>query len=235
MQQSNASEIGERIENIIEVHELTKVFKGTSVETKALDGVNISIKSGDFVSLEGPSGCGKSTLLSILALLDEPTSGRLTLSGINVDNIGFKEKLRVRNKYIGVVYQAFNLIPTMTVLENIILPLTFYKTCSYEEAKLRAIAIISKVGLEDKVFHKPDMLSGGQQQRVAIARALITEPSIILADEPTGNLDSKNASSIINIFKELNEKGQTILMVTHDNSLAKQSKTRLSMLDGKIL
>jgi putative ABC transport system ATP-binding protein len=218
--------------NVIEVSNLNKTFKKGGVENHALKNLSLIVKDGEFISIEGPSGCGKSTLLSILSLLETPTSGNYSISGVQVDDISFSEKSRIRNTYMGIIFQNFNLIDSMTTLDNVRLPLTLRKK---GDSKAKALILLNKVGLGECADMYPSELSGGQQQRVAIARALICDPEILFADEPTGNLDSENAKNVVNLFKALNDEGQTILMVTHDRTLAKLSSRNLNMLDGTIV
>ncbi|MDX1555696.1 MAG: ABC transporter ATP-binding protein, partial [Xanthomonadales bacterium] len=190
---------------------------------------------GEYVSISGPSGCGKSTLLSLLGLLDTPSQGKYILAGVPVDDITVNERARIRNKEIGFVFQAFNLIGDLTVLENVELPLTYRDGVSRKERKEKAMEALERVGMVHRVNHHPSQLSGGQQQRVAVARALAGEPSILLADEPTGNLDSRNGEQIMLLLDELHKNGSTICMVTHDPRYADFAGTKIFMFDGRIV
>ncbi len=220
---------------LIAVSKLGKVYSNGAVQTHALRELSFTIARGDFVAIEGPSGGGKSSLLGILGLLDAPTTGRYLLAGTDVAGLQYAERLRVRNRHIGMVFQAFNLIGDLNVLDNVALPLGFRPGVSRRQACERAAAALAQVGMGHRLQHYPDQLSGGQQQRVAIARALVGEPDIILADEPTGNLDSENAGAVIDLFDELHARGQTILMVTHDRHFAARAHTRLHLLDGRLV
>ena len=202
-------------EALITLTEVKKVFYTDEVETHALSGIHLEVKAGEYVSIEGPSGCGKSTLLSLLGLLDTASDGSYVLNGNDVSNLDFGQRARIRNREIGFIFQSFNLIGDLTVYENVELPLT-YRGTSSSERKIAAQAALEKVGMSHRVNHYPSQLSGGQQQRVAVARALVGKPSILLADEPTGNLDSKNGEAVMNLLRELHREGATICMVTHD-------------------
>lgn len=201
---------------------------------QALKGVSLEISEGEFVSIVGKSGSGKSTLMHILGLLDTPTSGSIMLKGIEISKYTEKQLAKIRNKEIGFVFQFFNLLQRTTSLDNVILPLK-YSATPRKEWKEKAIKILEQVGLSDRIYNKSNELSGGQKQRVAVARALVNDPSIIFADEPTGNLDSKTGEEIINLFKELNEQGKTIILVTHDEDLAKIAKRQITLKDGYIV
>jgi len=218
---------------LIQLKNITKVYKNHFVETKALDGVTLSIEKGEFVAIMGPSGSGKSTLLHILGLLDKPTTGDYFFEGKKVDDLDEDELADFRNQKIGFVFQAYNLLPRISALKNVALPLV-YQGVGKEEREKRAFEELRAVGLADKTNHFPNQLSGGQQQRVAIARALVTNPSIILADEPTGNLASTQAEEIMKIFKDLNKKGKTIVLITHEEDIAKWAKRIIKIKDGKI-
>jgi len=218
---------------LIQLKNITKVYKNHFVETKALDGVTLSIEKGEFVAIMGPSGSGKSTLLHILGLLDKPTTGDYFFEGKKVDDLDEDKLADFRNQKIGFVFQAYNLLPRISALKNVALPLV-YQGVGKEEREKRAFEELRTVGLADKTNHFPNQLSGGQQQRVAIARALVTNPSIILADEPTGNLASTQAEEIMKIFKELNKKGKTIVLITHEEDIAKWAKRIIKIKDGKI-
>lgn len=218
---------------MIELKNICKSFILGDEEIKALDNVSFNIKKGEFVSIIGPSGSGKSTLMNILGLLDVADSGEYILDNVIIKNAKDNILSEIRNKKIGFVFQNFNLLPKMNALENVALPL-FYRETKNEEAKKLAYEYLKKVGLEGREKHFPNQLSGGQQQRVAIARALVGNPEIVLADEPTGALDSKTGNDIMKLLKELNEEGQTIVLITHDINVAKQAKRIVRISDGKL-
>jgi putative ABC transport system ATP-binding protein len=211
-----------------------KVFYTDEVETLALDNVNIEILKGEYVSIAGPSGCGKSTLLSILGLLDTPTHGQFLLNGKPVTSLTLNERARVRNREVGFIFQSFNLIGDLTVYENIELPLTYRGMPSAERRK-RVTEALERVGMAHRAKHLPSQLSGGQQQRVAVARAICGEPSILLADEPTGNLDSKNGEAVMDLLKDLHKSGSTICMVTHDARYASHAERTIHLFDGRVV
>lgn len=213
---------------------VTKVFLTDEVETHALSGIHLQVRSGEFVSIAGPSGCGKSTLLSILGLLDTPTEGKYVLNSQPVEQLSLRERARVRNREIGFIFQAFNLIGDLTVYENVELPLT-YRGISPGQRKQWAMEALEKVGMAHRTRHYPSQLSGGQQQRVAVARALVGRPSILLADEPTGNLDSKNGQGVMDLLRNLHREGATIVMVTHDPRFARYADRTVNMFDGRIV
>jgi putative ABC transport system ATP-binding protein len=219
---------------VIQLEDITKVFLTDEVETHALDKIRLQIEPGEFVSISGPSGCGKSTLLSILGLLDSPSGGNYTLKGKFVQALTMSERARVRNREIGFIFQAFNLIGDLTVYENVELPLTYRGMLSSERRK-RVLEALDKVGMGRRLKHYPSQLSGGQQQRVAVARALGGAPSILLADEPTGNLDSKNGEAVIQLLRELHQEGATICMVTHDPRYARYADRTIHLFDGRIV
>jgi len=217
----------------IKLTNITKKFVTSEMETHALQGVDLEIFDGDYVSISGPSGCGKSTLLSILGLLDSPTSGQYIIAGNDVSNLSVNERATLRNEHIGFVFQSFNLIDELSVFDNVALPLRYRQTSlSDKEVEQRVNACLEKVQMSHRAQHKPNQLSGGQQQRIAIARALVNDPAILLVDEPTGNLDSKNGDAVMQMLSELNRGGTTICMVTHDPRYADMATTQLHLLDG---
>jgi putative ABC transport system ATP-binding protein len=224
-----------RTEPLIRLDSIKKVFLTDEVETHALAGVHFDVRRGEYVSISGPSGCGKSTLLAILGLLDTPSEGAYTLNGREVADIGPSERAHIRNQEIGFVFQAFNLIGDLTVFENVELPLTYRDGVSKADRRERTIAALERVGMAHRVKHYPAQLSGGQQQRVAVARALVGQPSILLADEPTGNLDSKNGESVMALLDELHKSGSTICMVTHDPRYAEFADRRIHLFDGRVV
>src|SRR5213595_4157742 len=213
---------------------VTKVFLTDEVETHALSGIHMEIKKGEYISIAGPSGCGKSTLLSILGLLDSPTDGTYSLAGKPVSDLPLSERARVRNREIGFIFQSFNLIGDLNVYENVELPLT-YRGMKSAERKERVMAALEKVGMAHRAKHLPSQLSGGQQQRVAVARAVAGSPSILLADEPTGNLDSKNGEAVMELLRELHREGATICMVTHDPRYARHADRSIHLFDGRVV
>lgn len=219
---------------MIEIKNLNKTFRTTDVETLALDGVNLSIAPGEFVAIMGPSGCGKSTLLNILGLLDNPTSGSYKLNGTEVANLKEKDRTSLRKGKIGFVFQSFNLIDELTVAQNVELPLTYLGVPAAERKK-RVKETLERMNLGHRAKHKPMQLSGGQQQRVAIARAVVTQPDLILADEPTGNLDSTNGREVMDLLTELNRSGTTIIMVTHSKHDASYARRTVNLFDGNIV
>jgi putative ABC transport system ATP-binding protein len=219
---------------LIKLDGVTKVFYTDEVETHALAGIHMEIKKGEYVSIAGPSGCGKSTLLSILGLLDTPTGGSYTLNGNPVANLNMAERARIRNRDIGFIFQSFNLIGDLTVFENVELPLT-YRGMKAAERKTRSTEALEKVGMAHRARHLPSQLSGGQQQRVAVARALVGHPLILLADEPTGNLDSRNGEAVMDLLRELHRQGATICMVTHDPRFARHADRRIHLFDGQVV
>ena len=218
---------------LIKLDGVTKVFMTDEVETHALSGIQIQIDRGEYIAIAGPSGCGKSTLLSILGLLDSPTEGSYQLNGRPVAELPASERARVRNREIGFIFQSFNLIGDLTVFENVELPLT-YRGMRAAERKQRVTAALERVGMAHRAKHLPSQLSGGQQQRVAVARAVAGEPLILLADEPTGNLDSATGNEIMGLFKELHRAGQTIVLVTHEHDIAAHAHRQIHLLDGKV-
>jgi putative ABC transport system ATP-binding protein len=219
---------------LISLDGVTKVFVTDEVETHALAGIHLHIKKGEYLSISGPSGCGKSTLLAILGLLDSPSDGSYVLNGKAVQNLKLSERARIRNREIGFIFQAFNLIGDLTVYENVELPLT-YRGMPSAERKKRVHDALDRVGMSHRVKHYPSQLSGGQQQRVAVARALAGDPSILLADEPTGNLDSTNGEAVMELLRELHRGGATICMVTHDPRYARYADRTIRLFDGRIV
>ncbi len=219
---------------LIRLDGLTKVFYTDEVETHALAGIHLEIQKGEYVAISGPSGCGKSTLLSILGLLDSPTSGGYVLNNKPVQALDLSERARIRNREIGFIFQSFNLIGDLTVFENVELPLT-YRGMKASERKERSNAALERVGMAHRAKHLPSQLSGGQQQRVAVARALVGAPSILLADEPTGNLDSKNGDAVMTLLRELHRAGSTICMVTHDPRFARHADRTIHLFDGRVV
>ncbi len=222
-------------EKLIHIEGLTKVFYTDEIETHALSGVHLSIERGEYVAMSGPSGCGKSTLLSILGLLDTPSSGEYTLNGKAVANLNFADRSRIRNQEIGFIFQSFNLIGDLSVYENVELPLTYRSGMTSAERKQRVVQALERVNMAHRLRHYPAQLSGGQQQRVAVARALAGSPSILLADEPTGNLDSKNGEAVMRLLAELHAEGATICMVTHDPRFAAHADRQVHLFDGKVV
>ena len=219
---------------LIRLEGITKVFHADEIETHALSEVDLEIQPGEFLSIAGPSGCGKSTLLSILGLLDSPTSGNYWIHADAVENLSLSDRTRIRNREIGFIFQAFNLIGDLTVYENVELPLT-YRSMGAAERKRRVQDVLDRVGMAHRMKHYPAQLSGGQQQRVAVARALGGQPSILLADEPTGNLDSKNSEAVMDLLRKLHMDGATICMVTHDPRYTSIADRTIHLLDGRIV
>jgi putative ABC transport system ATP-binding protein len=219
---------------LIQLNAVTKVFLTDEVETHALSGIHLDIRDGEYVSIAGPSGCGKSTLLSILGLLDTPSNGSYALKGGEVANLSFADRARIRNREIGFIFQSFNLIGDLTVFENVELPLT-YRGMGAGDRKTLVTQALDRVGMAHRAKHLPSQLSGGQQQRVAVARALAGKPAILLADEPTGNLDSRNGEAVMNLLKELHAGGATICMVTHDERFAKHADRTVHLFDGRVV
>ncbi len=221
-------------ESLIVLDGVTKVFVTDEVETHALSGIQLDLKKGEYLSIAGPSGCGKSTLLAILGLLDTPSDGTYTLNSRPVSGLKLSERARIRNREIGFIFQAFNLIGDLTVYENVELPLT-YRGMGSAERKKRVQEALERVGMSHRMKHYPSQLSGGQQQRVAVARALGGDPVILLADEPTGNLDSANGEAVMNLLKDLHRNGATICMVTHDPRYAQFADRTIRLFDGRIV
>ena len=220
--------------SLIHLSGVTKIFYAEDVETHALSGVHLEIEKGEYVSIAGPSGCGKSTLLSILGLLDSPTQGDYWLDGTPVARLTPFERARIRNLQVGFIFQSFNLVDDLTVYENVELPLT-YRTGPTGDRKKKVRDALERVGMSHRMKHYPAQLSGGQQQRVAVARAIVGDPAIVLADEPTGNLDSKNGEAVMNLMRELNRDGATICMVTHDPRYAKHADRSIHLFDGRVV
>ena len=219
---------------LIRLENLSKVFYTDEVETHALAGIHLEIQKGDYVAIAGPSGCGKSTLLSILGLLDSPTDGLYQLNGNAVQDLDLSQRARIRNREIGFIFQSFNLIGDLTVFENVELPLT-YRGMRSAERRERVQKALERVGMGHRAKHLPSQLSGGQQQRVAVARALVGEPSILLADEPTGNLDSRNGEAVMELLRDLHRNGSTICMVTHDPRFARHADRTIHLFDGRVV
>ena len=226
--------MSEEATSLIHLAGVTKIFYTDEVETHALAGIHLDLQKGEYVSISGPSGCGKSTLLSILGLLDTPTDGTYTLNSRSVENLTLSERARIRNREVGFIFQAFNLIGDLNVYENVELPLT-YRGMPSAERKQRVHDALERVGMAHRTKHFPSQLSGGQQQRVAVARAVVGDPSILLADEPTGNLDSTNGAAVMSLLKELHDGGATICMVTHDPRYAEHAERNISLFDGRIV
>ena len=219
---------------LIKMEGVTKIFRTEDVETHALSNIDLTIDRGDYISIAGPSGCGKSTLLSVLGLLDSPSSGRYYLNGKDVSQISAAERTRIRNREIGFVFQAFNLIGDLTVYENVELPLT-YRNMGGTERKEKTEHALERVGMSHRKKHFPAQLSGGQQQRVAVARALAGDPLILMADEPTGNLDSQNSEAVMQLLSDLHQNGATICLVTHDPRYSRFADRTIQLFDGKIV
>jgi putative ABC transport system ATP-binding protein len=219
---------------LIKMDGIKKVFYTDEVETHALSEIHLTINKGEYISIAGPSGCGKSTLLSILGLLDSPTDGSYTLNGQPVSKLTISERTRIRNREIGFIFQAFNLIGDLTVYENVELPLT-YRGTGAAERKQKVQHALERVGMAHRLRHYPSQLSGGQQQRVAVARALVGDPLILMADEPTGNLDSKNGEAVMELLRDLHRNGATVCMVTHDERYANFAERNIHLFDGRIV
>ncbi len=221
-------------EPLIKLEGVSKIFYTDEVETHALSGIHLEIKKGEYIAIAGPSGCGKSTLLSILGLLDSPSEGSYTINGKAVADLKLSERARIRNREVGFIFQSFNLIGDLTVFENVELPLT-YRGMKAAERKKRVNDALERVGMAHRAKHLPSQLSGGQQQRVAVARAVAGEPSILLADEPTGNLDSTNGESVMELLRELHLQGATLCMVTHDPRYARHADRSIHLFDGRVV
>ena len=219
---------------VVKIRQVKKIYQMGNVEVHALQGVDLQVERGEFVSIMGPSGCGKSTLMHIVGCLDRPTSGHVLLDDVDIDELDDNNLADIRNKKVGFVFQTFNLLPKLTATENIELPLV-YAGVGPEARRKRAEELLGIVGIKDRANHKPSELSGGQSQKVAIGRALANDPAIVLADEPTGNLDSKSGEEIINLFSELNRRGITIILVTHDQDIANFTKRTVRLKDGYVV
>ncbi len=220
--------------NVVETHDLVKHYQLGSHPVPALDGVSLTVEEGDFVALMGPSGSGKSTLLNLLGCLDRPTSGQYYLAGYDVSSLTDDDLSEIRSRYLGFIFQSYNLLPQYTVVENIEVPLLYQAIRITEETKQHCIELAHLVGLGERLDHRPMQLSGGQQQRVAIARSLVNDPQVILADEPTGNLDTRTSDEIMTLLTRLNESGKTIVMVTHENEIAAWARRVVRLRDGRI-
>ena len=221
--------------NVIEIHDLTKIYAMGEVEVRALAGVNLFVETGEFVAIMGPSGSGKSTLMNIIGCLDRPTAGTYMLDGVDVSTLDRDERAVIRNAKIGFVFQSFNLLARTTAVENVELPMLYGELgWSREQRHRAALDALHRVGLQGRENSQPSQLSGGQQQRVAIARALVTNPAILLADEPTGNLDSKTSVEIMGIFQQLNDEGKTVVLITHESDIAQHAKRVVTVRDGLI-
>ncbi len=221
-------------QTLLRLEGVSKIFSTDEVETHALSGIFLEVKQGEFISIEGPSGCGKSTLLSILGLLDSPTEGQYTLGDKSVASLPMSERARIRNREVGFIFQSFNLIGDLSVYENVELPLT-YRGMRSTERRRRVREALERVGMAHRERHLPAQLSGGQQQRIAVARAVAGEPLILLADEPTGNLDSIHGEAVMNLLKELHSQGATICMVTHDPRYAREADRQIHLFDGRVI
>lgn len=222
-------------QSIISLNNVSKVFHTDEVETHALSDINLEINSGEFISISGPSGCGKSTLLSILGLLDAPSDGSYKISNVESANLDLEQRAVLRSESIGFIFQAFNLIGDLSVFENVELPLTYRADISAKDRLQMVITALERVGMDHRKRHFPGQLSGGQQQRVAIARALVGEPKLLLADEPTGNLDSKNGDAVMQLLSELHQQGTTVCMVTHDARYADMADRVVQLFDGRLV
>ncbi len=219
---------------MIDLKDITKIYDMGSVKVQVLNGISLHVDEGEFISIIGPSGSGKSTLMNIIGCLDVPTEGEYYLDGKEISTYNEKQLSKIRNQKIGFIFQKFNLLPKLTALENVELPL-IYRGMNHKERRQRSIDALEKVGLSDRMSHNPTELSGGQQQRVAIARALAGDPPVLLADEPTGNLDSKSGTDVMNLIRQLSSEGKTIVLITHDNEVAKAAQRIITIKDGLIL
>ncbi len=219
---------------MIDLKDITKIYDMGSVKVQVLNGISLHVDEGEFISIIGPSGSGKSTLMNIIGCLDVPTEGEYYLDGKEISTYNEKQLSKIRNQKIGFIFQKFNLLPKLTALENVELPL-IYRGMNHKERRQRSIDALEKVGQSDRMSHNPTELSGGQQQRVAIARALAGDPPVLLADEPTGNLDSKSGTDVMNLIRQLSSEGKTIVLITHDNEVAKAAQRIITIKDGLIL
>ncbi|MEO8215896.1 MAG: ABC transporter ATP-binding protein [Acidobacteriota bacterium] len=220
--------------NVIETRQLVKTYQSGTNEVHALRGIDLTVKKGELIAVMGASGSGKSTLMNLLGCLDTPTSGTYLLDGIRVEGLGKNELADIRNQKLGFVFQGFNLLPRTSAVENVELPLLYDRSGKHQDTRALAVSALKRVGLGDRLDHHPNELSGGQQQRVAIARALVTSPALVLADEPTGNLDSRTSVEVMSVFQELNEQGITVLIVTHEPDIAAYAKRIVEVRDGRI-
>lgn len=219
---------------MIDLKKITKTYDMGSVQVEVLRGISLHVDEGEFLAIVGPSGSGKSTLMNMIGCLDTPTTGEYYLDGKEISTYNEKQLSKIRNQKIGFIFQKFNLLPKLSALENVELPL-IYRGMSHKERRQRSIDALTKVGLEDRMNHKPTELSGGQQQRVAIARALAGDPPVLLADEPTGNLDSKSGNDVMNLIKQLSKEGKTIVLITHDSEIAMEAKRTITIKDGMLI
>ena len=224
----------EDMTSVVKLDKVSKIYAMDGTKVCALNAISLEIKKGEFVAIVGPSGSGKSTLMHLIGLLDKPTSGKVFLEGRQVSHLAEEEQAELRNKHIGFVFQVFNLLPKTTAVENVEMPLV-YSGEAKSQREEKAISVLKTVGLGDRLWHFPSQLSGGEEQRVAIARALVNQPTLILADEPTGNLDSKSGEGILNLLQDLNKKGNTIVLVTHDMNIAAKAKRKIELKDGRII
>lgn len=220
---------------LIKINQVNKIYQAGDVYVPALNNISLDIESGEFVAIMGPSGSGKTTLMNILGCLDQPSAGQYFLEGVEINRLSRNELARIRNKKIGFVFQTFNLLPRTSALANVELPLFYGNNLTARQKKQRAEELLKKIGLADRVHHKPNQLSGGEQQRVAVARALVNSPSILLADEPTGNLDSRAGKEIMSLFQQLNSEGVTVILITHDKEVASYAKRVIHIKDGMII